>query len=235
MAEFKISESRVNLITRRFFFVLGTAYFILIAVLSTMYVDYGSVSDIVVLAFACIFCPLMLYAITKWIKTSNASYTLNITDNTITREQKNLPAITLYFTEITKIEQLKNGDYYVTGPDKRSLIIIPRDIEHAGELKEKLNKIIPITAQPSKTYIKIRILLVLYLFSLAAVVGYIALGTNEYIVNVLKALFIALVFGCYVYLIRVRNLDKRIKIFCWIMVTIFTLGAVQGLLMWLIS
>ena len=43
------------------------------------------------------------------------SYTLNITNNLIIREQLNTPTISIYFSDIREIAKLKNGSFLIKG------------------------------------------------------------------------------------------------------------------------
>jgi hypothetical protein len=72
------------------------------------------------------------------------SYTLTITNNLITREQLNTPAISIYFNDIKTIGKHKNGSFIVKGRDTLDQIAIPAQIDNYLELEILLQQIKPI-------------------------------------------------------------------------------------------
>ncbi len=52
-------------------------------------------------------------------KKSFESYTLTISNNLVTREQPNIPMVSLYFNEIQKIVKHKNGGFVIKGKNPR--------------------------------------------------------------------------------------------------------------------
>jgi hypothetical protein len=87
------------------------------------------------------------YVIDKKQKALFESYTLCITEDSITRYQLNTPTITILKSEITIIFKGKYGDMAIFGNNQWNRISIPPQIDDYAALEEQLNSILPFTTE----------------------------------------------------------------------------------------
>ena len=76
------------------------------------------------------------------------SYKLTIDENLIKAEQMRMPAVSIYFNEISAIIKNKKGSFDIKSSTTKDVIIIPLQIENYAEIESLLNKIKPITYNP---------------------------------------------------------------------------------------
>lgn len=76
------------------------------------------------------------------------SYTLTIDDTSITREQKDTPAITLSKWDINYIRKNTNGSYTIQGNNSLQCIMVPAQLDNFSELEESLLQFAPPTNKP---------------------------------------------------------------------------------------
>jgi hypothetical protein len=69
------------------------------------------------------------------------SYTLTITNNLLTREQLNTPAISLYFRDVTQIVKQKDGGFIIKGKEASDWVFIPAKIDDYARLELSLQAI----------------------------------------------------------------------------------------------
>jgi len=96
---------------------------------------------------------VMTYAVIKSIKTQKEaynSYSLTLGIDFLSRQQNNLPTITLFFNEITQITEDKFGNLLVKGQKSDQTIAIPEFIEDNNKIRSILQSLQPITKQSTK-------------------------------------------------------------------------------------
>jgi hypothetical protein len=136
------------------------------------------------------------------------SYTLTITDNLITREQLNTPAISLYLNEIKEIVKNKNNSFSIKGKNAND-IIIPPQIESYEQLEQMLNKIKPlkpVTAVPLME----RSPLITVLATILLMVCVFTV-TNKIIVALSGSMLIAIIIWSYIKIRSSKNIDNKTK------------------------
>lgn len=230
MQQFGIKSEGIKKVVRRILLTMIPGYVLMLAFgLGLAFFDSNNEgTEIDITAFISTFaistliiCAVLYYMI-KSQKALLSSFTITISDNTISRVQQNTPTITMYFGEVIKIVKAKNGTYVVCGKDKHNPIIIYPHMENAAQLEELLCNIKPIEQAVPKPYMKV--LYPMYIAALLATVLYIQIGTNETIVNILRVLFLCLVGASALYFIRNKNTDKRMRVMGWIILVAFALG-----------
>jgi hypothetical protein len=146
------------------------------------------------------------------------SYRIIIASDGITREQLNTPTISLSNIGITEIRKNKNGSFTVKGTMPGQIIFIPPQIENYNELEEALNRIMPINATASKSFLeKYRVLLSLANLSLL-VTFYVV---QNKIVTAVCGAIVVLYMSYAFYLIQTsKNVDYRTKRSSWIVLLV---------------
>jgi hypothetical protein len=94
---------------------------------------------------------LMIFAVAKSIKAQKENYNnylLTVGSDSLSRQQSNLPSITLFFNEITQITEDKYGDLLVKGQKNSQIIAISAFIENYDEVKSLLQSVHPV-AEPN--------------------------------------------------------------------------------------
>lgn len=237
MQQFGISNEGIKKVVRRILLTTVPVYVMVLAygIGLAFFDSYNEGTDTDITAFMSTFgiSPLIVCAVLYYmIKSQKAvlrSFTITISDNTISRVQQNTPTITMYFGEVIKIVKAKNGAYVVCGKDKNNPIIIYPHMENTAHLEELLCNIKPIEPTVPKPYIKV--LYLLYIAALLATVFYVQIGTNVTIVNILRVLLMCFVGVSALYLIRNKNTDKRMKVVGWIILVAFALGLLNFIVM----
>jgi hypothetical protein len=122
------------------------------------------------------------------------SYTLTIGPDHLTSQGNNLPATTLYFNEITKIDEKNHEVITITGRQPNQTIKFSSYLEDYGSVKDQLQTIQPITSITNKTVFEKYPFLFfgLIMFSIA-------------LVYISKNKFIVLIAGLFVLAILGRN------------------------------
>jgi hypothetical protein len=159
------------------------------------------------------------------------SYTLTLTDNSITREQLDTPAISIDFNEISEISKEGNGNLRIRGKNKADLIIVHSQIENYSMLEEALTRFQPITAKPGDPFIRaIRPFLSLVTVGLMV---WFYISDNKVIVAVTGTLLSLILLSSLFFVLRSKNVDRRTK---WSsLIVIIVLASVIGVMIMKLS
>ena len=76
------------------------------------------------------------------------SYTITVSNDGVTREQLNMPPLTISSIEIKEIIKTKKGAFRVKGVDKADVIYIPSWIDNTEGVENALQSLAPITFNP---------------------------------------------------------------------------------------
>jgi flagellar biosynthesis protein FliQ len=160
-----------------------------------------------------VFIAYRMYSGTKKLKTSFESFTLNIADNVITREQNNLNPLSISAIEIKEIVKNKDGTIVIKGLTASDMICVPAQINDPEGLEILLNSLHPVTVKNKDSFLR------KYSFLLAFVMMGLMLGvyaaTNKIIVTVCGVLLIGLL-GWGIYNVQQnKNVDVKVKRSSW--------------------
>jgi hypothetical protein len=134
------------------------------------------------------------------------SYQLTITDNLITREQKNTPAIQIYKNEVAEIVRTSQC-YYIKTKDKSSPIMVPVNVENREGLERLLNGIKPISSKADFKYSsKYPVILVLAVLGL--MIAFFT-ATDKIIATATGVPLLAGIIYLQVEMKRNKNIDRK--------------------------
>lgn len=140
------------------------------------------------------------------------TYVLTIGDTEITRQQQNLPPLTIKHSDITVIMKKPNGSFFIKGKNRWTAIFIPAPIEKADELEILLNDIHPITTQHVDKATKLQVLLMLLPAICFAI---IIIAKNKIMVGVAGSIGILLLVYSFYAVMKSKNVDNRSKRGAW--------------------
>lgn len=133
----------------------------------------------------------MFSSVTRIAKKQKAfleSYSLMISDNSITRRQHETGELTVYFNEVKSIVKSKNGFITVYAADRTEHILIPMAMENQAALEAALLHIQPFS---NKRPLDVKYTWVVVLVMLAAM-GCIVLSSNKIVVACAAVVFAAI-------------------------------------------
>lgn len=220
MQQFKIAPDKLSgfkkkLIRRAIIMTLIMACFCLAAGYFVFRKDIAS-NDLVSLfiyltIMVFLFGMLMVKNIKKQRKAAE-TYTLTINDELISREQADLPALSIKMNEIKKISRTSAGNLLITGPGMLQYIDIPSEIDHYTQLYEILNNIKPVK---QVSYNHVLLIVTISILSGIATLGIFA-GTNKVIIAICGTLISAMLLF-YIYLILSGKYgDEKTKKKLWL-------------------
>lgn len=147
--EYKVNPAAFPEIRKRLTWRLVLLYAVYIASMTVAFLLSRTPPDIVIAGILIIAAILATsFTGSKTIRRRMEMYaTLNIvvSEILILSESSNCPTIEIYLNGINKIELLKNGGIIVRGATRGEAIGIPRQIERYEELKDTLERIMPLT------------------------------------------------------------------------------------------
>lgn len=82
------------------------------------------------------------------------SYTLVIEDQLITREQDDMPTVSILRNEVSEITKDKKGNFTIIGNTVHDKIKVPAQIENSEKLELLLNTIQPVVLKPNQFNVK---------------------------------------------------------------------------------
>ncbi|MEO6358816.1 MAG: hypothetical protein ABIU77_05945 [Ferruginibacter sp.] len=160
-----------------------------------------------------VFIAYRMYSGTKKLKTSFESFTLNIADNVITREQNNLNPLSISSIEIKEIIKNTDGTIVIKGLTASDMICIPAQIDDPTGLEVLLNSLHPVTVKTKDNLLR------KYGFLLSFVVMALMLGvyaaTNKIIVVVCGTLLTGFLGWSIYNLQQNKNVDTKVKRGVW--------------------
>jgi hypothetical protein len=137
------------------------------------------------------------------------SYTLNFTNNHVTREQLNTPEISIDFNDIKEIVKNRNGSFTIIGMSRTDLICVPSQIENYDQVVERLIQIRPISGKSnSQSLQKYQGILVILVIGLMVCVYTV---TNKVIVAVAGTLLLGLAVWSVFEVKKSKNIDDKTK------------------------
>jgi len=160
-------------------------------------------------------------------KTILESYTLSVGNESITREQHNTPTIHLRFTDITHVAEGRKGGFIIRGQGSADTILVPRQIENYGELRETLQRITPPHQKPVfNPFEKYSVLITLLNVGLMVTVY---LATDKLLVGVSGTLFLVLQGWSLSEINRNKNVDQKTKrSLWWSLLVLFSVVAIMA-------
>jgi hypothetical protein len=164
---------------------------------------------------------LMIYAVAKSIKAQKENYNnylLTVGSDFLSRQQSNLPAITLFFNEITQITEDKYGDLLVKGQTNNHVIAISAFIENYDEIKHRLQSLHPITRQTAKNIFE-KFKLILVLLPLGCMVA-VYLSTNKVVVIICGISLICFMIWSFFKIRSSSQVDNKVKRTAWMMLLV---------------
>ena len=177
----------------------------------------GEATDVNVLPFII---PLMLAAVgfglyrgTNRQKSLFESYVLTITNNLITREQFNMPTVSIYFNEVKEIVKNKNGSFTIRGKDPADMIAIPSQVDNYTQLETTLQNIKPIEAK-GKVSVLERYQGLTGLFVLALMFCVYTVN-NKIIVALTGTTLVVLMIWSFIKIRANKNIDSKTKRSLW--------------------
>jgi hypothetical protein len=164
---------------------------------------------------------LMIFAVAKSIKAQKENYNnylLTVGSDSLSRQQSNLPSITLFFNEITQITEDKYGDLLVKGQKNSQIIAISAFIENYDEVKSLLQSVHPVAEPNTKNiFEKFRLLLLLLTLGCMAAVY---ISTNKIVVAVCGLSLICFMIWSFFKIRSSPQIDNKIKRTAWMMLLV---------------
>ncbi|MDB5250010.1 MAG: hypothetical protein JWQ40_4404 [Segetibacter sp.] len=142
------------------------------------------------------------------------SYSLTIDQNSITREQKDTPAIQFLVTDVSEIYKTSNGSFIIKASSTNDVIMVPVDVEKYSNIEALLNSIQPVQEHTPASF-KPKYGMVLSLFSLALLLT-VNLATNTILVAVSGTAFLSLMVWTLYTIHTSKNIDYRTKRKRWV-------------------
>lgn len=154
------------------------------------------------------------------------SYTLTITNNLVTREQLNTPAISIYFNDIKEIAKHKNGSFTIKGKEAIDLIGIPAQIDDYSKLETALQQIQTIVVKDEVSFLqKYQSLSGLLTVGLMLCVYTVS---NKLIVALTGSALVALMVWSLIKIQSSKNVDSKTKRSAWLVLLV--LASVIGVM-----
>lgn len=141
------------------------------------------------------------------------SYTIILSDNLITREQKSVPTVSLYINEIKEINRNKNGSLTIKGTDPTDVIGVPLQLEEFHVFEQRLARIMPVT-KPSYMPFLQQYQLLFVLVLLGSMFSVYAL-TNKFIVFISGVLVIVTLAWSIIEVRKSKHVDERMRRLIW--------------------
>jgi len=218
MKEFKVSEKEINSEMKKRLKVIIPL--LSIAAIGGIFIGLSSNSPIyniyIVLPVSILVSFFAIFIGIRWGMRINyelmASLKLELTDDSITKHQKNVPGIRIEKSEITSITENGNGIIIKTKTPNK-YIHIPINIEGYADLKDTLSEWMKI-----KIVDKNRYQFLLIISTLGTVIGFglVILSNSPYIV-IPAGVLLLLLFIWNIYTIRTNpNMDSNIKRTSWV-------------------
>jgi len=141
------------------------------------------------------------------------SYTLTITNNLVTREQINTPAISIYFNDIKEITKNKKGGFTIKGKEAVDLIWVPIQIDNHSQLEKTLQDILPLTVRD-----KVSLLQKYPALTALATLGLmfcVYTADNKIIVGLTGSILVTLLIWSFVKIRSSKNVDNKTKKSAW--------------------
>jgi len=145
------------------------------------------------------------------------SYVLTFENNTITRQQVNIPTITIDFSDIAQILKSTNGTFTIKSKNPRDIIGVPVQIENYNELEHLLNDIMLITEKRETFIEKYRIILSILFFGVFMTVNVVQ---NKFIVAAAGIVSIAILIWSLLEIQRNKNIDNKTKRNNWVVLIV---------------
>ncbi|NMH28887.1 hypothetical protein [Flavobacterium silvaticum] len=193
-------------------FILFAGLFLTIAAFNAKALD----NPIPFAAGICLAAVLIYFSVMRNLKMQKKmidSFVLTIDDQSIRREQFNMPGVSIPRKDISKITTYANGSLSITGKSGLKIFIIPSLITDHERLEKVLNDIHPITPpNPKNGFDKLIPLLPVF----AIILFFIqALSPNKFIV-ITTGIMLLGILGYGFYAIRTsKNISYRIKRKIW--------------------
>lgn len=153
------------------------------------------------------------------------SYTLTVSDNTITRVQHNTSTISINYTDVSEIIKNKNKSFTIKGSTAVDIIGIPSQIEAYDQLENMLIEIKPITVKTKEPLLqKYTGLLPILVLGLMAVVY---ISNNKFLVGASGIILLAGIGYALFESQRSKSIDNKTKKRMWwvILVAFSILGS----------
>jgi uncharacterized membrane protein (DUF485 family) len=155
---------------------------------------------------------VMIFSLVRGVKRQKAtfeSYSLKITEDSITREVLNVPTIVLKKRDVREIIKSQQGDFCIVGDNKISAILIPAQINNSKELERILQEIKPIQVRISKSWAEYLQIPIVFLG--IGSMFLCLLASNKIVVGVSGLSFIVLMIYSFIVIQMSKNVEKRTK------------------------
>lgn len=137
------------------------------------------------------------------------TFTLTITEDSITREQHNTPVITIDKNRVREIQKFSNGGIRVIGDSNLNAIGIPAQMEHREALERHLRDIKPLTVKPygtGRAYLQTFGLILVF-----AIIGAGLLSENRIAISISGIVMCGFIVAGFVILQQGKDFDKKMK------------------------
>ena len=147
------------------------------------------------------------------LKVSLASYVLTIEPNMITREQLNMPTISIYLNDISEIVKNTNRSFTIKGKTPGDIILIPAQIENYDQLEFVLNQIKPATTRTTQPLLQ----KYNFVFSILTLILMVVVYTSTYklLVGICGTSLLGILSWSFYKLQTNKNVDSKIKRMMW--------------------
>lgn len=218
MKQFKIGEDGYKKFRQRWLRIMVPfiVVLVLIFVAYNLYTSGGAAGD-TWLYFAPIVPIIYIFSIVRSLKKQKKfllSYTINISDNEIMREQMNTPPLTINFMEIKEIIRSEKGNFIIKGASRTDIINIPYFMDNIGDLEQHLQTLAPIKIRTKDPWhVKYRWAL---LFLMLALFLGLVNSNNKVIVGICGTLSVGLIIWAIYFLLTSKNIPTSSKRRVWI-------------------
>jgi len=152
----------------------------------------------------------------KRMKRMLSTYKLTITEDSVTREIKNMPTLCIPVSEIQRISRNADGSYTIAGKSALNAIGIPPLVERRAELELMLEAIKPMTVK-TNTSLWLKYQYFIILIVLGAMYG-TYMVENRYVATTLGVAFLAVMGYSWFVQQRSKNVSNRTRLFSYLMI-----------------
>lgn len=147
------------------------------------------------------------------------SYVLTFDDNSIHRDQDNLPKVIIPYSDVKEIIQTSSGAFVVKSISSKKTIVISAQIEEYEKVKELLSVIKDIT-EIKETNFSIKYGLILPLFVVLLLV-FVYLSTDKILVAISGVILLSTIAYSFWSIQRNKNVDIKLKRASWSFLILF--------------
>ena len=222
MQQFKISEAGYKIFRKRWITIIlpaSIAGVLIFYIFNILLAHGGDITTwLIAIPLVGIYIAFNIHRTLKRQKKVLLSYSVTISEDGITREQINLPPLSISFMEIKEIIKTKKGGFIIKGLHRTDVIHIPYLIDDPATLEEHLQALAPVGFnRKDALYRKLMSLLVFLAVGLLICLYDV---TNKIIVGISGVLLTGLLSWLFYEIYTNKNAPTNLKRSMWFIIVI---------------